>query len=841
MRRLVLLAAVIVVGGCDGSPVVRGGRDAAPDVAPPPPPPPPDARVCNAAVDCNDNIPCTEDTCNPAGGCDHRPVDSLCPADTVDCTVAQCQVGRGCEQLPDDTRCAAGQFCRADVGCFERPACSSVSDPRCDDRQECTTDRCNLATGRCEYEPQDAMCSDGRFCNGEEVCTPFRGCLLRSVPSCDDGVACTLDQCNELGRRCEHFAENRLCDNRLFCDGAETCDLALGCQRGMAPNCDDGNACTVDRCDSTTNRCTSTPQDRDMDTHPDARCGGDDCDDDDPMVHPGAREVCNRRDDNCNGMVDEGVTSPCGDCDATCRRARVGNMGTSFRDTGRRGTEFNAMRGGLVVTEETTVNDFLWVPNTAESTLSRWDAAMAREIGRYRVGLPAGECNGRCCYESPCNQPSRVAVDSNGDVYVASRGFGMQGTVTKIAGDRRDCIDRNRNGMIDTSTNATPMPYGADECVLWTAPVGPVGCVLRTMVVDRGDAMFPQGYPWSGCFSGPTFYRLSPADGRILSTVPLPFSPYGAVGTADGRLWISTLDQGAMGFLNAAASPPTFGARVPYPTSLRGGCGDAYGITADRAGRIWLAGWTCRDALGFDPRSGQWTRVDTTSFVTGGTSGRGITVDATGRVYMAHATRGTDEGSGLLAWDSDLFLPGGTLSPFVVERITVPTMYSGAAGVGADRSGNIWLAHWYTSQLVRYTPRTRALSTFTGPNRVYTYSDFTGSVRRTVIGTGSYEEDFDLGCATPEFRELSWDADLPTGTSLTFVARSADTAAALASATSAPVAVAPRDSPPVNVSAALMTAGLPSRQFLRIVVTLQASDRGVSPVLRSFTLTANCR
>jgi streptogramin lyase len=418
----------------------------------------------------------------------------------------------------------------------------------------------------------------------------------------------------------------------------------------------------------------------------------------------------------------------------------------------------------------------------------------------------------------------------------------MQGTVTKIAGDRRDCIDRNRNGMIDTSTNATPMPYDTDECVLWTVPVGPVGCLLRTMVVDRGDTMFPQGYPWTGCFqSGQNFYRLNPTDGRVLATIPLSYQPYGAVATGDGRVWVSSVDQGVMGYIDAAASPPVFGMRVNYPTGLRGGCANGYGITADRAGRIWLAGWTCRDAIGFDPRSGQWTRVDTTSLVSGGTSGRGITVDATGRVYMAHATRSTDEGSGLLSWDSAMFLPGGTISPFVVDRITIPTGPSGAAGVGADRAGNIWLSHWYTSELVRFTPRTRALSTFTGANRVYTYSDFTGSVRRTVIGTGTYEEDFDLGCAMPDFRELAWDADLPMGTSLTFVARSADTAAALPMATGVPVAVAPRDSPPVNVSRALMAMGQPSRQFLRISVTLQASDRGVSPVLRGFTLTANCR
>ena len=38
----------------------------------------------------------------------------------------------------------------------------------------------------------------------------------------------------------------------------------------------------------------------------------DDCDDMDRQIHPGAKEMCNYKDDNCNGRTDEGVRASCG-------------------------------------------------------------------------------------------------------------------------------------------------------------------------------------------------------------------------------------------------------------------------------------------------------------------------------------------------------------------------------------------------------------------------------------------------------------------------------------------------------------------------------------------------
>jgi hypothetical protein len=109
--------------------------------------------------------------------------------------------------------------------------------------------------------------------------------------------------------------ENLDCDDAISCNGTETCQAGR-CVRGVPMRCDDGIACTNDFCSEELRGCVNRPADVDRDGHADAACVdargmafGDDCDDMQAMVYPGALEVCDAmgRDEDCDPMTFGGI------------------------------------------------------------------------------------------------------------------------------------------------------------------------------------------------------------------------------------------------------------------------------------------------------------------------------------------------------------------------------------------------------------------------------------------------------------------------------------------------------------------------------------------------------
>ncbi|MEM9194754.1 MAG: MopE-related protein, partial [Myxococcota bacterium] len=155
----------------------------------------------------------------------------------------------------------------------------------------------------------DSECDDGVFCNGAETCDMALGCLPASAP-------CIAGQtCNEAMDACLSD-----CDLNGDADG----DGVLAVECGGA-DCDDADGDrfpgNVEVCDSESHDEDCDPQtygfrDADSDGSPDERCCnegpdglvcGTDCDDMQSVVHPGEAEGCDQLDNDCDGTVDEGA------------------------------------------------------------------------------------------------------------------------------------------------------------------------------------------------------------------------------------------------------------------------------------------------------------------------------------------------------------------------------------------------------------------------------------------------------------------------------------------------------------------------------------------------------
>ncbi|MFH1108834.1 MAG: DNRLRE domain-containing protein [Planctomycetota bacterium] len=131
------------------------------------------------------------------------------------------------------------------------------NDADCDDADLCTTESCDLGTNVCVFTP--VACNDSNFCT-IDACDPATGCVFTTI-TCNDSVGCTVDYCDEGNDVCVNTANDSLCDDHVFCNGVEICDLINDCQPGAPVDCDDGVDCTVDSCDGDGDVCVSTPDD----------------------------------------------------------------------------------------------------------------------------------------------------------------------------------------------------------------------------------------------------------------------------------------------------------------------------------------------------------------------------------------------------------------------------------------------------------------------------------------------------------------------------------------------------------------------------------------------------
>ena len=460
-----------------------------------------------------------------------------------------------------------------------------------------------------------------------------------------------------------------------------------------------------------------------------------------------------------------------------------------------------------------TTFPIMWIANAGEDTVSKFDTVNNVELARYRTwfgpsGQPGFVNHLNNAYSGPA--PSRTAVDLEGNAYVANRCFGSCGPgnrpqLMKILAE--GFIDRNGNGVMDTSSGATALPMGdtngngiidqneiTDERIAWVVPVGDNSGLGRALCIGT------DGHLWVGMFNTNRYYKVSSVDGSQLagpiSTTPTPgnpsvgaWNPYGCLIDQNGTLWSASLG-GPLGKIENTASNTG-----PWPVSSFSG--GMYGIALGN-GKVY----TGSNNRVFDPATN-------TSQAFGATVGSsGIVVDGGGNIIVGSSTVQKVSPAGSIVWTAPLQAGG-----------------SSAVGIQVDSNNDVWQVGFTSSgRMQKYRGTDGApLGVFPVGNYPYTYSDAAGFAARNVTSpTGTWTVVYDSGSGGTAWGKIGWNDLVPTGAGVVVQARAADTEAGLPVLAYQPVSN--------NVDFAA------SGRYIQVQVRLNANTAGDSPILYDLTV-----
>lgn len=163
---------------------------------------------------CEDQNPCTEDLCDPSKGC--YTVNNLNPCD-------------------DGNKCTVMDYCKDGI-------CIGGNIVECDDKNICTVDQCDPQIG-CVFTPISGSCDDDNICTEDDQC--IEGKCVGQNKNCDDGNICTTDICEPM-LGCVYVFNDVACDDNDQCTKGDRCQY--GKCLGESIYCDDQNFCTEDTC-----------------------------------------------------------------------------------------------------------------------------------------------------------------------------------------------------------------------------------------------------------------------------------------------------------------------------------------------------------------------------------------------------------------------------------------------------------------------------------------------------------------------------------------------------------------------------------------------------------------
>jgi hypothetical protein len=544
--------------------------------------------------------------------------------------------------------------------------------------------------------------------------------------------------------------------------------------------------------------------------------------------------------------------------------------------------------GGVILDSRQIDLHFAWIANNTAGTVSKYDTRTGKEVARYYTVIPQdglGRSISNVDYTQH-NSPSRTAIDLYGNVWIANRASGLQGTVTKIANDVLDCRQRpdggvttshdlNNDGVIDTnpangefivpSNPADPNTY--DDCVLFSTPVGAYGgstqefgpnVKVRALAISKGAIESASaGDIWAGVFDENRFYKLNSTNGQIatnpdggqvivqLSSAFGPNSgPYGAAVDSQQRLWTVPPGIAQLALIDTKTAS-LITDNITAPPGLNAG---AYGIAVDGKDRVWLPGYGVGayayrydHGPGLSAGTGTWTKFDLTAARSQiGTlfgEGRGIAVDDQGYVWMSgHYLSGTGGVAQLIGFNAEdggvWNFPGGA---GFIDATNIPPSSNTSIGVGIDSDNNIWVNNYSGNAMRVYRADGGVQKTPQQMGTLYTYSDFTGyQLRHFTAPLGRFWRDFQ-GCSpNTGWLTVTWDATVPPNTAVKLFVRVAPTQAGLGGAP--PYG-------PFNTSPASLQSPpgpVPRSHWIRLEFQLTSTDGRSTPVLNSFHLSYTC-